>query len=343
MPPSRVNLLFMNGEKRVSGCHVFTYHLARALLAVGVQAQVWKFSSGRGSHVPEPLWPGCDIIAQPISMIDVRPLAQAAPTCIAFARTEYDHEAAAIIRSTGTPIVIHDMRGWYPECREAVFDTGTRVGCIRPAVRKALETDGVTDVICLLHPYEPELPVRIPSHYNGICLSRIAREKNIGMIIEANKLLPAAQRIAVLGHADEPLGAMALRSKYGEELEELMLRPQRIHITVRHEMGATHARLGRFAVDLSVLKQVQSDGGGSQYTFLEAMGASVPLVVHNDWVQRGGEMQPEVNCHPVHTVPELVEFAQRRTMPDYRKGYAATLAVHAYKRTGKLWLNFIQG
>ena len=40
----------------------------------------------------------------------------------------------------------------------------------------------------------------------------------------------------------------------------------------------------KFVIDLSLIK---NDGGGTQYTFLEAIYNDCVLVLHNDWINKG--------------------------------------------------------
>ena len=43
----------------------------------------------------------------------------------------------------------------------------------------------------------------------------------------------------------------------------------------------------KFVVDMSIIKD---DGGGTQYTFLEAIYNDCILILHNDWITRGDKI-----------------------------------------------------
>ena len=57
-----------------------------------------------------------------------------------------------------------------------------------------------------------------------------------------------------------------------------------------------------FMVDLSVIK---GDGGGTQYTFLEAIHQDCILILHNDWISQGNLFHSGVNCIGVSSEEEL--------------------------------------
>lgn len=65
----------------------------------------------------------------------------------------------------------------------------------------------------------------------------------------------------------------------------------------------------KFLVDLSVIKK---DGGGTQYTFLEAEHHNASLILHRDWCNaKHSEYTDGVNCYAVATADELLDALQR--------------------------------
>jgi hypothetical protein len=58
----------------------------------------------------------------------------------------------------------------------------------------------------------------------------------------------------------------------------------------------------KYVVDMSLIK---NDGGGSQYTFLEAIAAGCILVLHRDWLKPGGEFIEGHNCLAAASPEEL--------------------------------------
>ena len=52
----------------------------------------------------------------------------------------------------------------------------------------------------------------------------------------------------------------------------------------------------KFIVDMSIIK---GDGGGTQYTFLEAIYHDCVLILHKEWIEQGELFQNKVNCYAV--------------------------------------------
>ena len=51
-----------------------------------------------------------------------------------------------------------------------------------------------------------------------------------------------------------------------------------------------------FVVDMSIIK---GDGGGTQYTFLEAIYHGCALILHKEWVEKGTTFKKDYNCYVV--------------------------------------------
>ena len=51
-----------------------------------------------------------------------------------------------------------------------------------------------------------------------------------------------------------------------------------------------------YIVDMSIIK---GDGGGTQYTFLEAIYQDCALVLHKEWVDQGDTFKDKYNCYVV--------------------------------------------
>ena len=51
-----------------------------------------------------------------------------------------------------------------------------------------------------------------------------------------------------------------------------------------------------YIVDMSIIK---GDGGGTQYTFLEAIYQDCALVLHKEWVEQGDTFKDKYNCYVV--------------------------------------------
>ena len=60
-------------------------------------------------------------------------------------------------------------------------------------------------------------------------------------------------------------------------------------------------------IDMSIIK---GDGGGTQYTFLEAIHQDTVLILHNDWINAGSTFKSGHNCIGISTPEELSEFIE---------------------------------
>ena len=58
-------------------------------------------------------------------------------------------------------------------------------------------------------------------------------------------------------------------------------------------------------IDLSTIKD---DGGGTQYTFLEAIYNDCILILHDDWINKGTTFKNNVNCLSVKNEIELKDI-----------------------------------
>ena len=61
----------------------------------------------------------------------------------------------------------------------------------------------------------------------------------------------------------------------------------------------------KYMIDMSTIKD---DGGGTQYTFLEAIYNDCILILHNDWINKGTTFKNNVNCLSVKNEIELKDI-----------------------------------
>ena len=59
-----------------------------------------------------------------------------------------------------------------------------------------------------------------------------------------------------------------------------------------------------FVIDMSI---IVGDGGGTQYTFLEAIYHECVLILHKDWVEKGDLFKNGVNCYVVGYTDNIEE------------------------------------
>lgn len=156
-----------------------------------------------------------------------------------------------------------------------------RIIAIRKAVQHYLESKFGLQPLFLFHPFYPYPVVKWNNDNNtrsssAISISRIAFEKNIEIILKANKLLKDDQAIRIYGT---------------RRRRHCILQGQKLDF-YRHYYGQFEKSFHKlseilskaeFVVDLSVLKH---DGGGTQYTFLEAIHNGCAIIINRKWLEQ---------------------------------------------------------
>jgi hypothetical protein len=197
----------------------------------------------------------------------------------------------------GTTIVIHDPT----ELKPSVW---TEIQRLRVIVIRESMLRHIPNAIFLHHPFYYFLPhpffqfaAEEERPRRPVSISRIDWDKNFDIIVEANA---AGAGIEIHGmvnrlyvhHANIVLGS-AYRGRF----------PKSFSAIGEILAGASHV------VDLSTICR---DGGGSQYTFLEAIRFQIPLILHKKWVSHPNSIFKDgVNCRAVETAEELVEALKK--------------------------------
>jgi glycosyltransferase involved in cell wall biosynthesis len=171
-------------------------------------------------------------------------------------------------------------------------------------VQYYLESKFGLQPLFLYHPFYPYPVVKgdNDTRSSAISISRIAFEKNIEIILKANKLLKEDEVIKIYG---------ARRRRH------YILQRQNLDF-YRHYYGQFEKSFSKlseilskakFVVDLSVLKH---DGGGTQYTFLEAIHNGCAIIVNRKWLEqvdpKYSDFREGHNCFAVSDEKELAEL-----------------------------------
>ena len=61
-------------------------------------------------------------------------------------------------------------------------------------------------------------------------------------------------------------------------------------------------------IDMSIIK---GDGGGTQYTFFEAIHHDCILILHNEWINAGSTFKSGYNCIGVSSSEELAQVIEK--------------------------------
>ena len=325
--------LFYNAFRNPNGTITITKHIETMFRAMGEEVRIYRMVTKPGKSKPlttvgGPLAREVDVNAA-IDIVNNYPSLMVHYMHDGSVNQEY---AVRLVLETGLPFIIHDHRGLKPEMLDAARRSNARIVFIRDTLRKRFneESDIHYDTIFLKHPYIRHEDVDVKMKYNAVSLGRVAREKKIEMVCQANALLLDRKmpRIMISGAETDRIYSHFTLDKFFPRWKDYRIK----------EPGTDQYALccsTRNAVDMSEFK---GDGGGTQYTFLEAMDAGSQLILNSKWLyHRGAEMRAGYNCWSVGTPAELAEIVSREPRP--LEGYDDTLYAHSFKSVGDGWLD----
>ena len=205
----------------------------------------------------------------------------------------------------GTIIVIHDPTelkslGEYL----TYFKTHFKIITIRETVHKILLSKDIPNTF-LLHPYleSSSLFPSEASKTNAVSISRIDYDKHTEIILKANQLLLSPIHI---------YGAKNDRYVYNKlnKLDTMRENSPGSNYIGKFPKSYKHlAKIlseAKYVVDMS---RIKNDGGGTQYTFLEAIDFNCALILHDDWVNvENSVFKKDFNCFTVKDENELIEL-----------------------------------
>ena len=151
-----------------------------------------------------------------------------------------------------------------------------------------------------LHPfYEyPLEDINENTPYKCLSISRIDFDKHIDIILKANRLISNKKnKIYIFGaenrlYVHHKLSSMGLK----EEFEQYWMKKFPKNLPLTDSENNNLLNNCEYVVDMSIIK---GDGGGTQYTFLEAIYNDCILILHKEWVSQGDTFKDGYNCYVV--------------------------------------------
>jgi len=135
----------------------------------------------------------------------------------------------------------------------------------------------------------------------AVSISRIDYDKNTDIILKCNKLLDEDKQIKIFGAEN--------RMYVHHKLKELDFQkywkgkyPKTLPLLYDDKDILSNCN---YMIDMSTIKD---DGGGTQYTFLEAIYNNCILILHDDWINKGTTFKNNVNCLSVKNEIELKDI-----------------------------------
>lgn len=291
-----MNITLAYLAKPVTGGWVsYTAHLARGLRAAGHTVHVVKQGNRTEKHERDF---GMGLAYRNMSAAGLDVLARSGRMIITAVDKSAGPDLTAELRDAGAALVIHDPTELKGGMRDAVDHGGAPLWVIRRTMLRHLP-----HARYMPHPYvRCALPPRTERRYHAASFSRLDWDKRIDLMVTANMALPPEYRIRIHG-AENRLYTHHKLDALDPEWRQYYTGP--MHRTSLWA-GVRVARFATYAVDLSVIK---GDGGGTQYTFLEALDAGSQLVINRAWLTGDStldEMAPYADA--VSSADDLVEL-----------------------------------
>ena len=202
----------------------------------------------------------------------------------------------------GSYIVIHDPTEVSGKGKEAVLRNlpRFRVVTIRESVKKFLKDQFNVKSRFIIHPFYEYPFKKVAAPDAAVSISRVDFDKHTDIILKANKILK--DPIDIYGAINRQyvffkLNDLGFKRYYKGGFEKSF-----------EELGKI-LEDAKYVVDMSVIK---NDGGGSQYTFLEAMYERCALVINRKWIEGSKtEFVDGKNCFVVGDEEELASLLNK--------------------------------
>ena len=194
----------------------------------------------------------------------------------------------------GTILVVHDpteLKGKENKIVELIHHF--KIITIRKTVQEFIKTEYNVDTDLLPHPFYEYPKTNASSDYYSLSISRIDFDKHTDLLLEANQFIKEGdKRIQIFGAENRLYVHHKLKDLNFHEYWHGKF-PKTLPLS--HE-GKDLLNDCKYIVDMSIIK---GDGGGTQYTFLEAIYHNCALILHKDWVEQGDLFKKDHNCYVV--------------------------------------------
>lgn len=327
--------LFYNSPNTYGGWVTYTSHLIDTLQAVGAEVSLFKLTR-RGEKRTRNF--GYDKRYRNISIEEA--LARSNVKLIVAGAKNFRKTTDTLYHDGNASIVVHDPTELknLPEPLDM-----NRCVVIR---QRGVETLPLANNSILLpyrptfirHPYvQKELPFASRKHL-AISTSRIDFDKHTEILLDANRLLPEEKKIVIRGFENRLYTKFKIVPKYPEWVQS------KAHYPRENDYAFNLMCDYIFNVDMTLIK---GDGGGTQYTWLEAWNAGCIPIIHKEWLlDTPDDMRENYNCIVIETAKELAEVLQMpmsdTTLQSFRQNGFDSLKQHEPEIIGEQYLTFFR-
>lgn len=172
---------------------------------------------------------------------------------------------------------------------------------IRKSVQEYLKDTFTINSQLISHPFHTyELTENVGLNRKCVSIARIDFDKNTDILLKANKGLTDENKIYLFGAENR----LYVHHKLKElEIEKYWMGKFPKNLSPSFDSKSI-LKDAKYMIDMSTIKD---DGGGTQYTFLEAIYEDCVLVLHNEWINKGNLFKSGYNCLGVSDEKELIE------------------------------------
>jgi hypothetical protein len=315
--------LFYLANVSYGGFVSYTTHLMHALRAEGHLPMLFRIRA-RSESKERPFANG--VSYRNVSLAEAEGIAAGIPSVVTCAYWKQFKGALPTLFRAGAACVLHDPTELHKDLVAELLARKTRVVCIRRGNQQRFSAQGLAASFAR-HPYvrAPAVEPQPPRAANAVSLSRIDFDKNTLEIVRANQLLPTDRQVQLHGSVNR------MYTHFKVEPEHPGWEQYYRGTFAKTPTAAVEiARGARYVVDLSL---ISGDGGGTQYTFLEAWDAEAALLVHRGWLRPGEDLKEGENCIAAADAAELAALLQQEPPAQLRAGASVALLAHAPKET----------
>lgn len=281
----------------IGGWATFTRHLVDSLVAEGQEVKLVKLGN-RDEPFTRPFGP--THAYHNITFASLVGRLTKGDQCIIAALGKHYVEQGRMLMDAGAKIVIHDTAE-----SSVRMELNHKPWCIRKTL--AEQFNG----IFIRHPYVRHTRNRTIRGKAIIATSRVDFDKNTAMILDANRL---GAKIDIVGFENRLYTKFKIMPNYPEWVQSPGTHPR---------TGAGSFELLQSALAMVDLTDIKGDGGGTQYTFLEAWDAGAIPIIGMWWLRDRDDMQDGTNCVGVANAQELANVAKSLRSS---KGYPEDMA-----------------
>lgn len=302
------------------GTTSYTVHLFAGMQRAGLNPKIYRVKE-RGEDKERPFSRYDGVTYRNVDSAEALRIARSTPSLMTAPCNskflQFDPNIIGKLMKAGMRVTVHDPNEF------EIYDHLERDRksfvpfCIRPSMKQFFPK-----AIFVPHPYvrefeDIEYRPRDREHL-AVSVARVTFVKRTHLILEANAKLPERSRVVLRG----------AENRLYTRFKVLPLFPKYKQGGTGFPMtwgaSARECAKGHYAVDFTWFPD---DGGGSQYSSLEAWDAGTVNVVHEDWLRYEGEMVAGDNCLAVDGADGLAKLLSRPfddSMPEMiNDGYEA--------------------